>query len=69
MAQNIFQSRLLIELATDAPMEDAQVILKAGAETVRQVVDVDNLSGVLRTYNVAITQTFVSRLTLMQLLY
>ena len=67
VAHNIFQSKLLSELAVRAPMEDANTILFAGAEQVRQVVGDGNLTGVLESYNVAITDTFVSLAFLLML--
>ena len=60
IAQNIFRTRLLAKLVTDAPTEDAHAVLRAGAEGVRQIVVAKNSSSVLDAYNIAITDTFVS---------
>ncbi|MCJ1245728.1 hypothetical protein MMC30_002932 [Trapelia coarctata] len=58
IAQAIFQSRLLAELALQAPTENAAAILAAGAENMRTTVGAGNLGGVLEAYNVAVTDTF-----------
>ncbi len=60
VAHNVFQSRLLMALMVKVPSEDAQMIVKAGAGAVRQIVQSEDLHLVLEAYNIAITDTFVS---------
>src|SRR5271170_7022421 len=60
IAESLFTSRLVSEIAANAPSVDAQAVINAGAEAVATVVDPGNLAAVIRAYNVAITTTYVS---------
>lgn len=61
IAQNIFATHLVSELKAEAPALDSGLIIKAGAAAVRKVVRPEDLQMVLRAYDIAITDTFVSR--------
>ncbi|KAL3475416.1 major facilitator superfamily domain-containing protein [Aspergillus californicus] len=58
VAQNIFQTLLVRNLARDAPGVDAAEIITAGATKIRDVVPAEMLSNVLVAYNDAITRSF-----------
>jgi len=60
IGETIFLNTLRSALQTDAPNANAEAIIGAGASAVRSVVSEADLPGVLRAYNHAITQTFVS---------
>lgn len=60
IAESLFTSRLLREIAANAPSVDAQAVINAGAEAVATVVNSENLAAVIEAYNVAITTTYVS---------
>jgi len=59
IGENIFVSSLVKNLHIHAPQVDAQMVVVAGAEGLRKVVEAGpDLQGALLAYNVAITQTF-----------
>lgn len=59
IGENIFVSSLVKNLHIYAPQIDAQMVVVAGAEGLRKVVEAGpDLHGALLAYNVAITQTF-----------
>ena len=60
IAQTIFRNKLAPALAIDAPSVDPQAIMDAGAYELAKVVPPDALVGVIRAYNDALSQTFVS---------
>lgn len=57
VGQNIFTNRLMKNLIVDAPSLDPELVLHTGATNLRRL-DPASISGVLRAYNSAITQTF-----------
>ncbi|KAL8720385.1 MAG: hypothetical protein Q9225_002737 [Loekoesia sp. 1 TL-2023] len=57
VGQNIFTNRLMKNLIVDAPSLPPELVLHTGATKLRGL-DPASLSGVLRAYNSAITQTF-----------
>lgn len=63
LAETIFSSSLRSSLHTYAPNVDAETIIAAGASAVRSVTPAADLSNVLRAYNHAVINTFVSILT------
>lgn len=60
IAESLFTSRLVREIAIHAPDVDAQAVINAGAEAVAAVVSAADLPAIIQAYNVAITTTFVS---------
>lgn len=58
VAQNIFNNRLISNLAADVPSIDPSVILRIGATSLRGAVDPAQLHDILHAYNDALTQTF-----------
>jgi hypothetical protein len=60
IAESLFTSRLVSEIAINAPSVNTQVVINAGAAAVASVVSPENLAAVIQAYNVAITTTFVS---------
>jgi len=60
--ETIFTNRLKAALALYAPSENADYILDIGATSLRQDVAADMLQPVLRAYNKALTETYVSSL-------
>jgi hypothetical protein len=59
ISENIFVSSLVKHLHIYAPQINAQMVVVAGAEGLRKVVDAGpDLQGALLAYNVAITQIF-----------
>ncbi len=60
IAENLFTSQLVKELAIYAPAVNAEVVVAAGAAAVSSVVSPENLAAVLEAYNTAIVTTFVS---------
>jgi hypothetical protein len=59
IAQNIFVNSLARELPKYAPGLDPQVVIKAGATYVRNVVPKELLAGVLEAYTNAIVSAFL----------
>jgi hypothetical protein len=59
-AETIFTSGLRSALPRDAPGVNPEMIIGAGATAVRSVVSKADLPGVLRAYNHAIVDTYVS---------
>jgi hypothetical protein len=57
-AQFIFSHGLVNGLKKFAPTVDVQTVIDAGATAVRQVVKPEELTGVLKAYNVAINHAF-----------
>lgn len=59
IGENIFVSSLVKNLHIYAPQVNAQMVVVAGAEGLRKVVEAGpDLQGALLAYNVAITKTF-----------
>ncbi|KAF3391573.1 Efflux pump roqT [Penicillium rolfsii] len=56
IAQNVFQNRLIENLARYAPALDPMVIIRGGAANLADRISV-NLQSVLLAYNIAVTQT------------
>ena len=63
VGQAVFQSRLTDELVSRVPTDNASAIVAAGAAQGRQVVGSGDLNSVLEAYNTAVTNTFVSVLS------
>jgi len=59
IAQNIFANGLSSNLPKDAPGVDPQVVIKAGAAYLRNVISKEDLPGVLLAYMVGLRQAFV----------
>lgn len=60
MSRNqIFSNTLALELPKRAPSVDPEVVIRAGATHIRQVVSPDVLPAVLEAYNEAIVRTFI----------
>lgn len=62
VAQNVFDTRLHSGLRAGLPSLDPSIIVKAGAGNVRHAVDANDLQTLLKIYNAAIIDTFVSHL-------
>jgi hypothetical protein len=62
IAENLFNSQLVKQLAVYAPNVDAQLVVAAGAAAVSSVISSDSLPAVLEAYNQAIISVFVSLL-------
>ncbi|KAL9580252.1 MAG: hypothetical protein Q9212_004606 [Teloschistes hypoglaucus] len=58
VAQNIFNNRLISNLAVDVPSIDPSVILRVGATSLREAVDPAQLHAILHAYNDSLTQTY-----------
>lgn len=56
MAENVFRSYLIKGLAQEAPTVDAHEIIETGITMLRDTVSPDELGGVLRAYNSAVTR-------------
>jgi len=59
IAQNIFSNALIKEIPKYTSGIDPATIIAAGASHIRQVTPVDQLPGVLKAYNEALTQSYV----------
>lgn len=58
IAQNVFQNRLVSNIATHAPDVDPEAVVKAGAAHLSHSFSDEVLPSVLYAYNIAVTQTF-----------
>ncbi|KAL8661820.1 MAG: hypothetical protein Q9202_005246 [Teloschistes flavicans] len=58
VGQNIFNNRLISNLAVDVPSVDPSVILQVGATNLKNTVDPAQLHDILHAYNDSLTQTF-----------
>lgn len=58
IAQAVFSNKLTSALAKDAPQVDAATLMSLGTAAVRDFVTLEELPGVLKAYNTAITSTF-----------
>ena len=58
IAQTLFSQGLSSGLEKYAPAVDAESVIAAGASAFRQVVNPDQLVGVLRAYSLAVSHTF-----------
>lgn len=58
IAQNVFQNRLVANLAQSAPKVNPAVVIEAGAANLADRLPKDILPPVLYAYNIAVTQTF-----------
>jgi hypothetical protein len=56
--QLVFSNSLLPELRKYAPTADAQAIITAGATSFRDIVNSEDLPGVLKAFNAAINHDF-----------
>lgn len=59
IAQNIFSNRLISEIPKYTTGIDPRTIIAAGATHIKQVTDPSQLAGVLKAYNIAITNSFI----------
>ena len=59
IAQNIFSNKLAEEIPKQTTGLSAQEIISAGATFVREITPADQLQGVLRAYNIALTNAFI----------
>ena len=59
VGQNIFQNKLVTNLAVELPGFDPTIVSSIGATSLKSVVDPKYFPGVLIAYNKAITQTFL----------
>jgi len=57
-AQTIFSHSLVEGLKKFAPTVDAQAVIAAGASAIRQVVEPDQVEGVVEAYNLGINRNF-----------
>jgi hypothetical protein len=60
IAESVFTSQLIKELAICAPTVNAQSVVAAGAAAVASVVSPGNLPGVLEAYNKSIVTVYVA---------
>lgn len=60
LGQTVFNNRLGPALARFAPEVKAATLISVGATKVRNTVSSEQLEGVLKAYNLALAQTFVS---------
>jgi len=60
LGQTVFLNRLAPALAKFEPTVSAASLIEVGATSVRSAVSKSQLEGVLKAYNLALTQTFVS---------
>ncbi|KAF3911077.1 hypothetical protein AA313_de0205070 [Arthrobotrys entomopaga] len=58
IAQNVFNNQLIKNLAAEVPNLDVNVVLSTGATSLKSTLPAQFLPGVLKAYNLAITQTF-----------
>lgn len=59
IAQNIFENTLIKQLRKDAPSVNPELIVMAGATHIREVTTPQQLPGVLRAYDTAVTTAFI----------
>lgn len=64
VGETIFTQTLAPDLLKYAPGVNPELIVHSGATTLRTTVSATELPGVLRAYNAAITNTFVSFISL-----
>jgi hypothetical protein len=60
VGETIFEQTLVPALVKYAPGVDPELAVHSGGTTLRTIVSATELPGVLRAYNTAITNTFVS---------
>jgi hypothetical protein len=60
VGQTIFRSGIPGALAQYAPFVDPELVINTGATEIQQLVTPDQLPELLRAYNEALTQIFVS---------
>ena len=59
-AQTIFRNLLPVFLQRYAPTVDVNLVVEAGATSVRELIPAADMPGFLRAYSLAITDMFVS---------
>lgn len=60
LGETIFEQTLVPSLIKYAPNIDPALVIHSGGTTLRSIVSAADLAGVLRAYDAAITNTFVS---------
>ncbi len=60
IGETIFEQTLVPSLLKYAPSIDPELVIHSGGTTLRSIVSPEELLGVLRAYDAAITNTFVS---------
>ncbi|RVD80194.1 uncharacterized protein DFL_008099 [Arthrobotrys flagrans] len=58
IAQNVFNNQLIKNLGSEVPNLDPSIVLVTGATSLKDVLPSEFLAGVLRAYNLSLTQTF-----------
>ncbi|EPS36467.1 hypothetical protein H072_10030 [Dactylellina haptotyla CBS 200.50] len=58
IAQNVFNNQLLKNLGSEVPNLDPSIVLATGATSLKATLPSEFLPGVLRAYNLSLTQTF-----------
>ncbi|KAK6532063.1 hypothetical protein TWF694_003226 [Orbilia ellipsospora] len=58
IAQNVFNNQLIKNLATEVPNLDVNIVLSTGATSLKSTLPSEFLPGVLKAYNLSLTQTF-----------